>query len=97
MEIKCPICGGHYYFKAGKTPQGKQRYKCLNCSGRFTSSSSSIFHSQKLDQKTLRRLLALIIRDLTVEDMVEILGLSTRTAYIWRIKVYKCLENYQKA
>lgn len=28
--------------------------------------------------------------------MVEILKISTRTAYIWRMKVYKCLENYQE-
>jgi hypothetical protein len=45
----------------------------------------------------MRRLLALIIRDATIDDIVELLNLSTRTAYIWRIKVYKCLENHQKS
>ncbi len=97
MEITCPNCGGQHYVKAGKTPQGKQRYKCLDCRRRFTSLTPSIFHSQKLKTKTLRRLLALIIRDATVDDMVELLGISSRTAYMWRIKVYKCLENYQNS
>lgn len=97
MEIKCQNCGGHQGVKAGKTPQGKQRYKCLDCNVRFTSASTSIFHSQKLDYTKMRKLLALIIRDATVEDMVELLGLSTRTVYMWRIKVYKCLGNHQKS
>ncbi len=97
MEITCPNCGGEHYVKAGKTPQAKQRYKCLDCRRRFTSLTPSIFHSQKLKTKTLRRLLALIIRDATVDDMVELLGISSRTAYMWRIKVYKCLENYQES
>ena len=88
---------GQYYVKAGKTSQGKQRYKCGECQTRFTGVSSTIFHSQKLKTKTLRRLLALIIRDATVDDMVELLGISSRTAYMWRIKVYKCLENYQNS
>lgn len=96
MEIKCPNCGVQQYVKAGKTPQGKQRYKCRDCQLRFTSASSTIFHSQKLERTTMRELLAAIIRDLTVEDMVELLGISIRTAYMWRIKVYKCLENYQE-
>ena len=63
MEIKCPNCGSIKSVKAGETPQGKQRYKCHDCARRFTSVTRSIFHSQKLQAKTLRRLLALIIRD----------------------------------
>lgn len=90
--MRRPVLG-----KAGKTPQGKQRYKCSECQTRFTGVVSSIFHIRKLDYKTLRLLLKLIIRDLTIEDMVEILKISTRTAYIWRMKVYKCLENHQES
>lgn len=97
MDNKCPTCGSIKSVKAGKTPQGKQRYKCHECARRFTSFTPSIFHSQKLKVKTLRRLLALIIRDATIDDMVELLGVSSRTAYVWRIKVYKCLENYQNS
>lgn len=96
MEIKCPICGTDHYVKAGLIEKEKQRYKCLDCGRRFTELSNTIFHGRKLSGGKLRTLLALILRDATIEDIVELLQVSSKTAYIWRIKVYKCLENYQK-
>lgn len=96
MEIRCPSCGVSHYVKTGLTAQEKQRYKCLDCGRKFTALSNTIFHGQKLNDGKLRSLLALLLREATIEDMVELLGISSKTAYIWRIKVYKCLENYQK-
>lgn len=90
MEIKCPTCGSEDYVKAGLIAKEKQRYKCLNCKRRFNDLSRTVFHGQKLSGRVMRKLFALIIRDATIEDIVELLGVSIITAYVWRIKANKC-------
>lgn len=87
--IFCPYCGVSSYKKYGKR-NGKQRYLC-SCGKIFLDTSGTIFSSTKLDKETLRRLIILIIDDTKIEAMKDVLGISTRTAYMWRMKIYKAV------
>lgn len=92
MDLKpifCPFCGVSSYRKYGKR-NGKQRYLC-SCGKIFLDTSGTIFSSTKLDKDTLRRLIILIIDDTKIEAMKDVLGISIRTAYMWRMKIYKAV------
>jgi hypothetical protein len=73
---------------------GLQRWRCKDCGGVSNENTGTIFSSRKLDDEKFKRLLHHIIRDSTLETISEILSISSRTAYIWRMKVYSCLSKY---
>ena len=37
IEVKCPKCGKREVIKYGKSPEGKQRYKCKNTNCKCTT------------------------------------------------------------
>ena len=86
--VFCPFCGVSNYKKNGKR-NGKQRYKCLSCEKIFLETTKTIFSSTKLDRETLRKLIILIIDDTKIETIMDVLSISSRTAYMWRMKIYK--------
>ena len=91
MESKgvfCPFCNGADCIKYG-TRNGRQRYRCASCGRVFLDATGTIFSSAKLDRETLRRLIILIINDTKLKAVMDALSVSSRTAYMWRMKVYK--------
>lgn len=86
--ISCPRCGSVYIKKHGKHTE-KQRYRCGDCGQTFTETSSSIFHGQKLNEKTLRKIINLMLNDTKLIAIADVLKLSSRTVYMWRMKIYK--------
>ena len=87
-DICCPFCNSKFFKKYGKR-NGNQRYKCLSCGHLFLKTTNTVFSSTKLDKNTLRRLIILIIDDTKLEAISDVLKISRRTAYMWRMKFYK--------
>ena len=87
-DICCPFCNSKFFKKYGNR-NGNQRYKCLSCGHLFLKTTNTVFSSTKLDKNTLRRLIILIIDDTKLEAISDVLKISRRTAYMWRMKLYK--------
>lgn len=88
-QIKwCPSCGSVHIKKNGYQ-RGKQRYKCRDCNKQYNERTQTIFHGQKLDEDRLRQLIILILRDTKLIAIMDALNLSSRTVYMWRMKIYK--------
>lgn len=84
----CPFCGDSIFKKNGKR-NGRQRYKCLSCGKVFSETTKTIFSSAKLGKETLRKLIIMVIDDTKIETIMDVLSISSRTAYMWRMKIYK--------
>ena len=87
-RIKCPHCGKEEISKYGKR-NGKQRYKCNSCNRIFLDTTKTIFSSTKLSKEKLYKLILLVIDDTKIKTIQDILSISERTAYMWRLKIYK--------
>lgn len=87
-EVIFPFCGDFIFKKNGKR-EGKQRYKCLSCERIFLEATKTIFSSAKLNKETLRKLIILVIDDSKIETIMDVLSISSRTAYMWGMKIYK--------
>ena len=84
----CLFCSDSIFKKNGKR-NGKQRYKCLSCGKIFSETTKTIFSSAKLGKETLRKLIIMVIDDTKIETIMDVLSVSSRTAYMWRMKIYK--------
>jgi hypothetical protein len=51
--------------------------------------------SAKLEGRKLRLILSMIIRDCTIGAICDCAGVSSRTAYIWRMKVFEAVAKEQ--
>lgn len=87
-EIFCPFCNSKIYKRYGKR-NDKQRYKCMSCGKIFLETSKTIFSSAKLSKEQLKTLIIMVIDDTKIETIMDVLSISSRTAYIWRMKIYK--------
>lgn len=86
--VFCPFCKSNRFRKYGKRKQ-EQRYQCSNCKRIFIKSTKTIFSSTKLDKDTLRKLIILILDDTKIKAICDVLSISNRTAYMWRMKIFK--------
>ena len=84
----CPFCESVDFIKYGKR-NGNQRFKCLSCGHVFLKTTNTIFSSTKLNRSCLRNLIVLIIDGTKLETISDVLKISRRTAYMWRMKIYK--------
>ena len=86
-KLFCPFCETFNYRKYGAR-NGKQRFQCEN-GHIFLETSKTIFSSAKLSKNTLRQLIIHVIDDTKIETIMDALSISSRTAYMWRMKIYK--------
>lgn len=87
-ETFCPFCGSADSIGYGLR-DGAQRRLCKDCGRVFLASTGTVFSSSKLDPGRLRKLIAMIIDDTKLQTIMDVLSISSRTAYIWRMKIYK--------
>ena len=87
-ETFCPFCGSVDTILYGSRG-GRQRNLCKDCHRVFTEESGTIFSSSKLDPAKLGKLIAMVIDDTKLQTIMDVLSISSRTAYIWRMKIYK--------
>lgn len=76
--------------------KGVQRWRCRDCGAVFTAATGTPFSSAKLSQAKLEAILSMIVRDCTVGDVADIAKVSTRTAYVWRMKAFTAAAERQK-
>ena len=92
-KLKCPFCSSLKIKKNGKA-HNTQRYFCNSCRKSFTSTTNTFFYSSKKPISVWYKFIEYMIHDETLEAIQDYIHISSRTAYMWRLKFYKCFSKY---
>lgn len=84
----CPYCGSISIKKNGYY-KSIQKYRCQTYGSIFNERTNTIFSSSKLNNKTIHNLFLLLLDDSRLKVIQDLLNVSSRTAYFWRMKIYK--------
>ena len=94
MEAKadCPFCGSVKTIK-----RGGGRRKCKECGRTYGPSSGTVMSSTKLSPAKLTLMINMMVNDCKLKAICDAVGISARTAYVWRMKVYTVAFEIQKS
>lgn len=92
---RCPRCGGGSA-RDGRTPAGRQRFRCRSCGAHFTSLTNTIFENSKKDLATWVEFVRLMCFNVPVEAAAEICRVTHQTAWEWRHRVFATVDGYQE-
>ena len=90
----CPRCGSPAS-KDGKTPAGRQRFRCRSCGEGFTSLTGTVFEHGKKDFATWVRFVELMTWNVPIDAAAELCGVTHQTAFEWRHRVFATVSGYQ--
>ena len=91
-NAKCPFCGSGDTIK-----RGCGRRKCKSCGRTYGASSGTVMSSAKLSAEKLSLMVNMMVNDCKLKAICDAVGISTRTAYVWRMKVYSVAFELQKS
>ncbi len=93
----CPWCGAPSTVAHGKSHNGRSRRLCKACGKTFSDTTGTVFFSRKLPADKLRKMANLMINDTKLKAISDSVGISSKTAYIWRMKIYTAAYEMQKS
>lgn len=93
-EKCCPYCGSLHIRKNGKRKTGVQKYICAECGKSHSSTFNSVLYKTKKNYQEWKVFIECELLHLTLEETAYKVGISKTTAFYWRHKLYKSLENY---
>ena len=88
----CPRCGS-----GDVKANGSGRFLCRGCGRTFVGSTATVMSSMKLTRERFRRMANLMLNDVKLKAIIDSVGISSRTAYIWRMKIYTAAFEAQKS
>ena len=91
LGSKCPFCGSSETVK-----RGEGRRLCKSCRRSFRPSTLTVMSSKKLSKAKFRAMANLMLNDVKLEAIIDSVGISSRTAYVWRMKIYTAAFEIQK-
>jgi transposase-like protein len=94
--ISCPRCGSITIIKNGKTKDKRQRYYCNDCNKSFSDNNNSIVYKSKHTYEQWIQFINCELHDYTLKDEATAVGISQTTAFSWRHKLYKAIEEVKK-
>jgi len=88
--VRCPYCGGGNIAANGARENGARKYACRSegCGRFFDEWTGTVFSSCKLPAEKIGLILRMVVADCLLEQICLVAGVSTRTAYVWRMKIY---------
>lgn len=86
-KFVCHHCGGSNTFKAGFTPQGKQRYYCEDCKKKMIMGRGYITFSSKKKEAQWCTFIQSMFDGDALQVSAEKANISKRTSFRWRQKV----------
>lgn len=88
--VACPHCGSADIRKRGHVNE-KQRYQCKDCKKTFTSSTGTIYSHSRLNREQWQELIKGMVLNLSLTKIADIIGVSTKTAWYNRQRVYDAI------
>ena len=89
----CHKCGSISIRKAGSY-DGRQRYKCKDCGLKFTSKSSTIFGTTKLDKSVWLKYVECMVDKLSLQASANKVGVGLKTSFFMRHRILECMKKY---
>ena len=89
---ECPFCGS-----VDTVKRGEGRRLCKSCRRPFRPSTSTVTSSTKLPRGKFRAMANLTPNDAKPEAIVDSVGISSRTAHVWRMKAFAAAFEVQKS
>lgn len=96
-NFSCPLCGSTHAVKNGKTKAKRQKYMCKDCEKSFSDTTNSIVYRSKQSYETWIKYIECLIKGYTLKDSADEVNLSTTTSFVWRHKILKTLNKFNKA
>ena len=78
LPVHCPSCGSPEVIKAGRQPNGAQRYRCQNATCRRTIFQLDYSDKGRLPE-TKRQILEMALNGSGIRDTARVLGIGTGT------------------
>ena len=94
---RCPRCGCESVSKNGRRGNGSRKWKCRNpdCPNPyFDDWTGTCFSSCKLPDWKMRLLPSMTFEDCLEEQICKVVGLTSRTVYVWRMKIYDVASRF---
>ena len=86
--IACPWCGSLSTVSHGKAKSGRGRRLCRDCGKTFSETTGTVFLSRRMPEDKLRMVRNLMLNDTKLKAITDCVGLSSKTTYLWRMKVF---------
>ena len=90
--IACPHCGSASVIKHG-TKDGKQRYRCKDCKKTFVETTNKVSHHSRLSEWQWKEIIKGMILNLSIGQISDITGLSTKAVWYNKNKVLQLVSN----
>lgn len=91
----CPSCGAGGAWLDGRTPAGRDRYRCPACGARFSALSGTIFANAKLPLHKIMRIVEAMCHNASLRLIELVAEVSHSTAFLWRHKVFSTVSGWQ--
>lgn len=90
----CNKCSSTHLVKNGKTKTGVQKFICVDCHKSQSSTTNTVLYSTKRSYVDWVLFLKCELKEYTLREIANEIGISLRTAFYWRHKLYKSIEKY---
>ena len=91
----CPSCSAPGAARDGTSASGLRKYRCRACGAKFNSLTGTVFEGCKKDLPAWASFVELMCWNVPVEAAAEIVGISHKTAFEWRHRVFAAVSGYQ--
>lgn len=91
----CPFCGFPDCARDGKTPAGRQRWRCPACGKPFSALTGTVLEYGKKPLPTWERFTTCMCYNAPLDLIAEICEVTHKTAFEWRHRVFATVDGYQ--
>ena len=91
----CPACGFAECARDGRTPAGRQRWRCPACGETFSALTGTVLEYSKKELPVWERFIACMCFSAPLDLIAEMCEIGHKTAFEWRHRVFATVDGYQ--
>ncbi len=93
----CKVCESTHLVKNGKTKQGRQKYRCMDCGKSYSDTHNSIVKGSKKPYYVWEAFIQCMMNGFSLRKISSLIDITTQTAFSWRHKVMETLATYDQS
>ena len=91
----CPSCGFPDCAREGRTPAGRQRWRCPACGEAFSALTGTVLECVNKELPVWERFVTCMCYNAPLDLIAEVCGIAHTTAFEWRHRVFATVDGYQ--
>lgn len=92
---RCPNCGSERSHRDGMTPVGARRLRCASCGKVFGTPAGTALEGSRCELPAMADFVTMMRYGAQLDAIAESLGITHRTAWEWRHRVFASTRGYQ--